>query len=435
MARDPRITDVSKEILSSKWVIIQRKCGAQTKPQEARMDHSEVPALGARGCLGQLNPLIRRLRDTGPIVRVRTPVGDEAWLVTRLAELKQLLLDDRLGTTHPDPPNRARYLDNPMLDLIVSDQDPADARRTHHALRSSLTPYFSAKRIAGMRSRVGAVADEHLDAILAKQPPVDMHTEFSLPFSYQILCDLLGVADPAEYQAVLDRISSVGAGLDQVQELFGYLGEVAERKRVQPGDDLASALCQAGLPDEFVGALLAFVTMSYQVTPHSISAAIGLFATNPDQHKLVLEDPELLPGAVEEALRMSKFAESALPRYASADIEIGGVTIRAGDLVLCDHGSTAFDDRVFEDPERFDVTRSPNPHLVFSHGMTYCIGAPLARLEISEVLARLLPRLPSMRLAIPIGDIPVSGELSEQKVGGGIAQLPITWDLPVPSAY
>ncbi|MFF5108113.1 cytochrome P450 [Streptosporangium sp. NPDC000509] len=398
------------------------------------MIHSELPTLGEPGCLGQLNPLIRQLRDSGPIVRVRTPVGDEAWLVTRLAELKQLLLDDRLGTTHPDPPNRARYLDSPMLDLVVSNQDPAEAHRAHQALRSNLTPYFSAKRIAGMRPRVGAVVDEYLDAVLAKQPPIDIHTEFSLPFSYQILCDLLGIADPAEYQVVLDRVSRVGAGLGQAQELFRYLSEVARRKRVQPGDDLASALCQSGLPNDFVGALLAFVTMSYQVTPHSISAAIALFAMNPDQHKLVLDDPDLLPSAVGEAVRMSKFAESALPRYASEDIEIGGVTIRAGDLVLCDHGSTAFDDRVFEDPERFDVTRSPNPHLVFSHGITYCLGAPLARLEINEVLARLLPRLPTMRLAIPVSDIPVSGGLSERKLGGGIAQLPITWDPPVPVA-
>jgi len=397
------------------------------------MVHSELPILGERGCLGQLNPLIRQLRDRGPIVRVRTPVGDEAWLVTRLAELKQLLLDDRLGTTHPDPPNRARYLDSPMLDLIVSNQDPAEAHRAHQALRSNLTPYFSAKRIAGMRSRVGAVVDEHLDAVLAKQPPIDIHTEFSLPFSYQILCELLGIADPAEYQVVLDRVTKVGAGLGQAQELFRYLSEVAGRKRVQPGDDLASSLCQSGLPDDFVGALLAFVTMSYQVTPHSISAAIALFAMNPDQHKLVLDDPGLLPSAVGEVVRMSKFAESALPRYASEDIEIGGVTIRAGDLVLCDHGSTAFDDRVFEDPERFDVTRSPNPHLVFSHGITYCLGAPLARLEINEVLARLLPRLPTMRLAIPVSDIPVGG-LSERKLGGGIAQLPLTWDSPVPVA-
>ncbi|GAA3511509.1 cytochrome P450 monooxygenase [Streptosporangium album] len=392
------------------------------------MNDVGLPVLGARGCLGRLNPLIRQVRDNGPVSRVRTVTGDEAWLVTRHAELKQLLMDSRLGNTHPDPQNRPRYLDNVLLDLLVSDQDPAAARQFHLDFRAQLTPHFSAARMSGLRARVGAVVDELLGDVLAEPSPVDMHNAFSLPLSYQILCDLIGIADRDEYMAVLHPAGNVGAESDSVGGLYDYLVRLAGRKREQPGDDLASALCAAGHPDETVALLLVAVTMSYLVTPHGISAAIGLFAMNPGQHKLVADDPRLLPGAVEETLRLSKFSESMVPRYANADIDIAGVTIRAGDLVLCDHGSVGFDDRVFSDPERFDVTRAPNPHLVFSHGITYCIGAPLARLEIHEVLARLLPRLPVMRLAIPVDEIQLYGDLGEGQLGGGIAHLPIAWD-------
>src|ERR1700754_3588533 len=111
-------------------------------PMELRMNDGELPVLGVRGCLGQLNPLFRQLRDSGPVCRVRTTTGDEAWLVTRHAELKQLLLDDRLGTTHPDPPNRSRYLDNPIFDLMVSNLDPAVAHQMHLDLRSKPSPHF-----------------------------------------------------------------------------------------------------------------------------------------------------------------------------------------------------------------------------------------------------------------------------------------------------
>ncbi|MGW2162059.1 cytochrome P450 [Nonomuraea sp. NPDC001699] len=391
------------------------------------MNEDDLPVLGGRGRLGLLNPVIRRARDNGPVSRVRTVTGDEAWLVTRHAELKRLLMDSRLGNTHPDPENRSRYLDSVMLDLLVSDLEPVAARRFHLDFRAQLTPHFSAARMSGLRARVGAVVDELLDKVLAEPSPVDLHTALSLPLSYQILCDLIGIADRDEYMAVLHPAGAVGAESDSAGGLYDYLVRLAGRKRKQPGDDLASALCGAGHSDEIVALLLVAVTMSYLVTPHGISAAIGLFAMNPDQHELVAADPGLLPGAVEESLRLSKFGESMVPRYANADIDIAGVTILAGDLVLCDHGSVGFDDRVFRDPERFDVTRNPNPHLVFSHGITYCIGAPLARLEIHEVLARLLPRLPAMRLAIPVGEIQLYGDLGAGQLGGGIAHLPIAW--------
>jgi cytochrome P450 monooxygenase len=165
------------------------------------------------------------------------------------------------------------------------------------------------------------------------------------------------------------------------------------------------------------------ISISYQVTPNNISAGIALFALNPDQWRLLAEDAELMSQAIEEVLRMGKVSESFVPRYASEDFEFGGVTIRTGDLVLCDHYTAGFDERVFDEPERFDITRSPNPHLAFSRGITHCIGAPLARVEMTEVFTGLFARLPALRLAADESQI----FAITRQLGAGITELPVTW--------
>jgi cytochrome P450 monooxygenase len=387
----------------------------------------DLPLLGSqKPRIGHMNPLMHSLQQQAPICRVRTQTGDEAWLVTRHAELKKLLMDKRVGPTHPDPPNRARYLDNPLLDLLIQNEDPEFARDRHVRMRNALTPHFSARRMAELQPRVAGRVSDLLDAVIDHGPPADMHAEMGLPLSFGVLCDLLEIPDPETYMEMLGSAAAVAdpnnpSGFSH--PLFGYLEQVAAVKRDHPDDGLVSYLCQAGYTDKEVSGMTAMVSISYQVTPTNISAGIALFAINTDQRDLLISDPTLREQAVEESLRMSKVSESFVPRYAAEDIEIGGVTIKVGDLILCDHYSAGFDDLVFEEPNRFDITRSPNPHLAFSRGITHCIGAPLARLEIAEVFAGIMTRLPELRLAVAPADIPMlAGQL-----GGGIAELPVTW--------
>jgi cytochrome P450 monooxygenase len=185
-----------------------------------------------------------------------------------------------------------------------------------------------------------------------------------------------------------------------------------------------SELCAALTDDGLVGGRVAGLSFAYQATATVMTAGIALLAAHPDQRDLLVKDRTLLPGAVEEAVRMGRVAESFTPRYASEDIEISGVTIKTGDLVLCDHFSASLDDRVFDDPERFDITRSPNPHLAFSRGMWHCIGAPLATVEIQEVFSALAARLPTIQLAVPLDKILVS---SGEELGKGLVSVPVTW--------
>jgi cytochrome P450 monooxygenase len=387
-----------------------------------------MPSLESqRPVVGRLNSLMRDLREVGPVAKVRTMTGDEAWLVTRYAELKQLLADDRLGMSHHDSANRPRYLDNPLFDMGILSDDPAVANEIHMRMRKSLTPHFSAKRMAALREKVAERTSGMLDAIIAQGPPADLHSQLSLPLSFFVLCDLLGLPDPQTFMRMLSNAGTV-ADSDQAVSgqtaLFDYLFELIDHKRANPGEDLISALCEAGIDDDFITKLLAITSFSYLVTPKNLSAGIALFAENPEQRALVIKNPDLMVNAVEEVVRLSKTGESCQPRYANQDIDIAGITIRTGDLVLCDHYGPNFDDQIFDEPERFDVTRSPNPHLAFGYGMWYCIGAPLARLELQEVFSALFTRIPDYRLDVPLDGIPMIADL---QLGGGIAQMPVTW--------
>ncbi|MEV6899572.1 hypothetical protein [Amycolatopsis sp. NPDC051372] len=126
--------------------------------------------------LGELDPVLRAVRDTGPVTRVRMQAGDEAWLVTRLAELRQLLLDPRLSKTHPDPAARPRYVRTPMADLAVSDAEPAAARERHGDIRGALVPHFTGRKMQRLADRVAALVDEQIDVVLAAGPPAGLTT-------------------------------------------------------------------------------------------------------------------------------------------------------------------------------------------------------------------------------------------------------------------
>lgn len=160
----------------------------------------------------------------------------------------------------------------------------------------------------------------------------------------------------------------------------------------------------------------------------AIDRGVLLFLTNPGEREVLESDPTLIPRAVEEMLRLPSPAPrhdrlGGLPRYANADLAIGGITIRAGDLVLLALQSANLDDHVFPTPEAFDVTRAENPHLTFGHGPHYCIGAPLARIELQTLFGTLFQRFPTLRLAVPVEELRSRSHL----LTGGLAELPVTW--------
>jgi cytochrome P450 monooxygenase len=403
--------------------------GLSRRKESSMTDTEQLPPLTyEEPSIGRLSAQLRRLRERGPVTKILTPAGDVAWLITRYAEMKKLLLDPRLVRTHPDPANGPKYANNPFMEKLMSRVAPADFNAEHARDRAALNPLFSARRMMELQPAMARHVDEALDRMIAKGPPAELHAELSEPVTFRVLYNFLGIPadETEEYLSLYRRVADLRDpehALGGLGDLLAYLSSLVERKRDASDENVISMLANAGLPNEELAKLVLMLSGGHGTTSSNINMGVILFAANPDQRELVVNDPSLMPSAVEEVVRMAKTGESFVPRYAHGDIEVGGVTIRDGDLVLTDHTFANYDDRVFDDPEKFDVTRSPNPHLGFSWGSWHCIGTSLARLELATAFTGILRRLPNLRLTIDLEDITSGGH----RLASGVEEVPIAW--------
>lgn len=374
----------------------------------------------------QVAPVLRTLQSRGTVHHVRTHEGAEAWLVTGHAEVRQLLDDARLSRSDPNPQG-ARDRGSAFLDKLLG------SLATDHArLRSLLEPHFTPERMAELRSSVEKLTEQLLDELAGRTPPVDLRQELALPLPILVMCEWLGVPaqDKDRFSVWTQDAASVGdpARSEQgMSQLFGYCRQLVAGKRREPADDVISRLCATeGLTDMEIVALTALLLFGgYETTVARIGTAVLLLATNRDQWQAVRDAPAIIPGAVEELLRLSmpNPHNGGMPRYALIDFEVDGVTIRAGDLVLLNIIAANHDERAFPEPDRVDVTRHSGGSLTFGHGAHYCVGAPLARMMLQVSLVRLIERFPDLRLAGDVGDL----RLRHDTLVGGLTELPVRW--------
>jgi pentalenolactone synthase len=372
--------------------------------------------------------LLRRLQTEGVIHKVLTRVGHEAWLVTGFNEVRQLLDDERLGRSHPDPARAARMGDSALFGgpLGAYDTEAADSAR----LRALLQPQFSPKRMRAFRPRVEALTTALLDDLAGRTPPADLNQALALPLPILVICELLGVpySDRDRFRGwtnaagdVTDRrVSERG-----LADLFTYGRQLVARKRALPDDDFISRLCAEGVDDQRVARLAMMMLFAgHETTLVAIGFGVLSLLTNPGQRQVLLAEPELIPGAVEEMLRIQqKGGGGGIPRYAKIEMQIGDATISPGDLVLLDIGAANHDLSTFADADHFNVKRAISQHLGFGYGAHYCLGAPLARIELQTVFTQLLARFPTMQLAAPVQTLRVQSN----KLTGGLIELPVTW--------
>ncbi|MFI7704552.1 cytochrome P450 [Nonomuraea sp. NPDC049480] len=381
-----------------------------------------------RSDLLDMPPEYRELRVREGIARVRTRMGGEAWLVSGYEDARRLFNDARLGRSHPEPDKAARLSASAILGGPQGDIETEKAE--HDRMRKLFMPSFSARRMKALTDHVGFLVDERLDHLAKLTPPVDLHAELSFPLPVLVICQLLGV--PYEDRDYFSGVSErMGDMLDPTkseaarEELGAYMSSLIERKRHEPAEDVLSDLA-GELDDDGTIARLAGTLLfaGHETTVNRIDFGVLLLLANPDQLDLLKADPGLAPGAVEEILRVAVTSLHGLPRYAHEDVEIGGVTIRRGDAVVLMTGAANRDERIYPDPDEFDIRRpQTDPHLTFGYGPRFCIGASLARVELIAVFSRLFQRFPTLRLAVPASEL----RRSEGRIADGFAELPVTW--------
>jgi len=371
---------------------------------------------------------LRALQVQGPIHEVRTATGDRAWLVTGYQEVRRLLADPRLGRAHPDPGNAARTGESALFGGPLGCYDTEDA--DHARMRSLLQPHFAPRLMRALQPRVEALTAGLLDQLAQRDPPADLVAALAVPLPVLVICELLGVPydERDQFRAwsrdaadVRDRARSEHG----LAGLFGYGQQLVARKREHPADDVISRMCATeGIADDEIAMLSMFLLFAgHETTVVAIGMGALLLLTHPGQWQALYHDPGQIPAAVEETLRASGKGGGGIPRYARDDLEISGILVRAGELVLLDSGAANHDECVFPGPDRFDVNRSAVTHLTFGHGMRYCIGAPLARIELRAVFTQLIARYPAMRLATSAAEL----GLNRDTLAGGLAQLPVSW--------
>nr|WSX18832.1 cytochrome P450 [Streptomyces tubercidicus] len=363
------------------------------------------------------------------LLKVRMTYGEPAWLVTRYAEARFVLGDQRFsraeGARHDEPRQSEGRRDSGILGM-----DPPD----HTRLRTLVAKAFTVRQVEKLRPQVKQLAHELLDELEAAGPPADLVDRYALPIPVAVICRMLGV--PAEDRprfrvwsdAALSTSSLTAAEFDaNMEELRAYMRQLIEDHRRAPRDDLMTALIDARdvndrlseieLVDLCVGILVA----GHETTATQIPNFVLALLDHPGQLALLREQPELIAGAVEELLRFVPLGSGASqPRYATEDVEVGGTLVRAGSPVLVAVGAANRDGLRFDAPGTLDISRTGTQHLGFGHGVHHCLGAPLARLELQEAIGALVTRFPELRLA---GDVVWKNEMLVR----GPRVLPVGW--------
>jgi cytochrome P450 len=292
--------------------------------------------------------------------------------------------------------------------MIVEDEP--DHRRLRNLVHQAFTPR-SLERLVPRIERLSA-------ELLVKAEPqgrVDLIPAYSLPIPVSVIAGMVGLADDEmpEFRNSLRVLTSGYSAWSllrtffwDMRRLLRYIRQLIANKRAHPGDDILTALIQAEdqgerlSENELISMLYLLVVAGYETTVHLITNSVVTLLTHPDQLARLRAQPELMESAIEEVLRFNGPVQGTKPAYATEDVTLHGVTIPKGAMVMPLVGAANRDPAAFENPDVFDIARSPNRHLGFGHGIHYCLGAPLARMETRIALSNLLTRNPNLRLAV-----------------------------------
>ncbi|GAA1809318.1 cytochrome P450 [Actinomadura chokoriensis] len=353
------------------------------------------------------------LREQGPVHPIDFPRGATAFLVVDHEHGRAALSDPRLSkdVAHSSVPvDGEQFFAGTMLAM-----DPPG----HTRLRGLMAKAFTAARVEKLRPRVQEITDALLDGIAARGE-ADLIEDLAVPLPVQVICELLGVpaSDRARFRAwtAVLTVPALTAEArtrrrDAAREFNAHLIKIIAERRARPEDDLISALIAARDGDaaltepELLNGIVLLLIAGHETTVNLIGNGVLALLQAPGQCELLRTRPDLLPSAVEELLRYDGPVERASQRIALTDMEIAGTPIPKGAWVHVALAAADRDPAAFDDPGRLDVTRAPRRHVAFGHGLHFCLGAPLARLEGQIAIGSLLTRFPDLALAVPPADL------------------------------
>jgi cytochrome P450 len=381
-----------------------------------------------------MDPLYATLRREEPISRVQLPYGGAGWLATRYDDVKLVLADPRFSRAAAvDREDVPRSTPEPSQRNSLLSMDAPE----HSRLRKLVAKAFTSRRVEQLRPRAQQIVDERLTDIERSGPPADLVSGLALPLPVTVICEMLGVPtqDQHRFRDFSDIVLSTTAHTrEQINvaraELEAYLAELIAERRRRPAEDLLTALVAARdnedrlSEEELVSLGIGLLIAGHETTANQIANFTYVLLTEPENWQLLCADPTLVPGAVEELLRFVQLGSGgSFARIATEDVELGGVTIQAGEAVFVNTQSANRDEAVFDTPEHMDLLRTHNPHMAFGHGVHHCLGAQLARLELQVALGSLLRRFPTLHLAVPVADVPWKTGLLVR----GPKALPVSW--------
>ncbi|MBE1579280.1 cytochrome P450 [Amycolatopsis roodepoortensis] len=370
-----------------------------------------------------------------PMSRVVFPSGCEGWLVTRYEDVRLIFSDTRFSRNllAPGAPCLIEPGDFSTGEHSILNMDPPD----HTRLRKLTAQAFTVRRIAGLRPRIQEIAGTLLRAMIEHGPPVDLVETFAFPLPTAVMCEILGVPYEGRERfrqwsrVIVTPTAYTPAEVAQARrDGADDMAALVAVKRVTPGEDLLSVLVHAHDEDgdrlteaELIDLATQLLLAGHETTVSLIATGIVLLAGHPDQLAALRSDPSLTEGAVEEIMRFDGPADASLLRLALEDVELSAGVVRRGEAVLAHTGAANRDEAAFPGASRFDIRRRNAPQLGFGHGLHFCLGAALARLEGEIAFRTLLDGLPGLDLAVPASAIVWRPPLSIR----GPEAVPVTW--------
>jgi cytochrome P450 len=378
-------------------------------------------------------PEYTSLRAREPVCRVELPYGGPAWLVTTFAEAATVLSDPRFSRSATLGRDLPRESPRPAVQGSMVAADPP----VHTRLRNLVSRAFTPGRVEQLRPQLKKRSAGLLAAMSASGKPADLVRYYTARLPVEVTCDLLGIAeaDREPMRSWKDGVVSVSALSEPEQlriygEIATYVSNLIEQRRRHPGDDLISALIAARdggdklTERELLELTIIVVVSGNDTTANQLANYAYMLLTHQAHWRQLVNDPDLIPSAVEELARFIPFSSGILqPRAAITDVELGGQLIRAGDVMLIALDSANRDEKVFRDGDELLFDRQPNSHLGYGHGPHYCLGASLARRELQIAVHHWTTQYPGLRLAIPAADVRWKTGL----ILRGPVELPVTW--------